>query len=130
MFWKRRASKPGDLVAFIDDGSEIEGTCSFRGTVMLNGAVRGTISTSGALIVGETGAVEADVRAASLAISGQVTGTIVATERLELRRTARVVGDIEAPVVVIEEGAVFQGRCQMLSKADAAADRAVVPLKR
>src|SRR4030095_9192953 len=90
--------KTGDLTAFIDEGSEIEGNCAFSGTVMLNGTVRGTITATGSRIVCEKGVARADLRAASIVVSGQVTGMLAATQRLELRGAARVFGDIEAPV--------------------------------
>jgi cytoskeletal protein CcmA (bactofilin family) len=104
---------------------------------MLNGAVRGEVTSTDAVIVGESGIVHANIRAGAIVISGQVTGDLVSTQRLELRRPARVFGDIEAPVVTIEEGVLFQGRCQMLpanakpaSHAAEPGARAVVPLKR
>jgi cytoskeletal protein CcmA (bactofilin family) len=140
MLWTKRrdrSPKTGDLTAFIDEGSEIEGSCRFGGTVMLNGAVRGEVTSTDAVIVGESGIVHANIRAGAIVISGQVTGDLVSTQRLELRRPARVFGDIEAPVVTIEEGVLFQGRCQMLpanakpaSHAAEPGARAVVPLKR
>jgi len=137
MFW-RKTREPGraigDLTAFIDEGSEIEGTCAFSGTVMLNGTVRGEITSTDTVIVGEKGIAHANVRAAALFVSGQVTGNLVATQRLEMRSAARVFGDIEAPVVVIEEGALFEGRCQMTPKEKGAApgqrDLSVVAVKR
>ena len=87
------------------------------------------------VIVGEKGIAHANVRAAALFVSGQVTGNLVATQRLEMRSTARVFGHIEAPVVVIEEGALFEGHCQMTPKEKPAAapgqrDLSVVAVKR
>ena len=135
MFWKKtRGRKSGDLTAFIDEGSEIEGTCVFSGTVMLNGTIRGAITSTGAVIIGEKGVANASVRAGAIVISGQVVGSLVATQRLEMRGTARVFGDIDAPIVIMEEGVLFQGHCQMTPKTAAGApaqrDLSVVPLKR
>ncbi len=119
MLW-RKTSKPSvkasDLTAFIDEGSEIEGKCTFAGTVMLNGTIRGEIASTDTVIVGEKGVVHADVRADAIFISGQVVGNLVAAQRLEMRGAARVLGNIEAPVVVMEEGVFFQGHCQMSPK--------------
>ena len=139
MFWTKsgkRGVKTGDLTAFIDEGSEIEGKCTFGGTVMLNGTVRGEITGTDTVIIGEKGIAHATVRAGAIVISGQVMGNLTATQRLELRGTARVFGDIEAPVVVMEEGVIFQGHCQMTPEAGpptASAphrDLSIVPLKR
>ena len=116
MLWKKTGKRPprtSDLTAFIDEGSEIEGKYTFSGTVMLNGKFRGEIATSDTLIVGEKGIVHATIHAGIVLISGQVVGNLVATERVELRGSARVFGDVEAPVIVVEEGVLFEGHCRM-----------------
>src|SRR5260370_42696010 len=116
MLW-RKTSKPSvkasDLTAFIDEGSEIEGKYTYSGTVRLNGRFRGEIVSNDSLIVGEKGVVNASIRAGIVLISGEVVGNVLASERVELRGSARVYGDVEAPVVVIEEGVLFEGHCRM-----------------
>lgn len=107
------AAKTGNLAAFIDEGSEIEGKYTFSGTVMMNGKLSGEIHTDDTLIIGEKGVVNANVRAGTVVISGELVGNVLATERVELRGTARVFGDVEAPVVVVEEGVLFEGHCRM-----------------
>jgi len=79
---------------------------------MLNGKFSGEISSGDTLIIGEKGSVNATVRAGVVLISGEVIGNVFATERVELRGTARVYGDVEAPVIVVEEGVLFEGRCK------------------
>jgi cytoskeletal protein CcmA (bactofilin family) len=119
---RRRSSAPrGGLAGFIDEGSTIEGRYSFTGTVMVNGRFSGEIETSDTLIVGEKGAVQASIRAGTVIVNGQVTGNVHASERVELRGRARVFGDVESPVVVVEEGVVFEGRCRMSAGAAEAA---------
>jgi len=113
----------------------MEGRYTFRGTVMLNGKFKGEISSGDTLIIGERAVLHADVRAGRVTVSGEVTGNLRATERVELKRTARVYGDVEAPVVVVEEGVLFEGHCRMakpspVAEVAAARDLAVVPLKR
>jgi cytoskeletal protein CcmA (bactofilin family) len=114
MRWRKskRANRSGDLTAFIDEGSEIEGKYTFQGTVMLNGKFSGELVSSDSLIIGEKGVVNATVRAGIVLINGEVIGNVFATERVELRGTARVYGDVEAPVIVIEEGVLFEGHCK------------------
>ena len=135
--FRRRAKRArrSELTAFIDEGSEIEGRYTFRGTVMLNGKFKGEINGSDTLIIGERAVVQADVRAGRVQVSGEVTGNLRAAERVELRRTARVYGDIEAPVVVVEEGVVFDGHCRMAKPSPvvevaSTRDLSIVPLKR
>ena len=100
MFRRRgKAPRRSELTAFIDEGSEIEGRYTFRGTVMLNGKFKGEISSNDTLIIGERAVLQADVRAGRLVVNGEVTGNLSAMERIELKRTARVYGDVEAPVI-------------------------------
>ena len=115
MSWKKKSGngvKPGELTAFIDEGSEFEGKYTFSGTVMINGKFSGEIHTGDTLIVGEKAVVKANIRAGTVVISGEVVGNVGARERVELRGTARVFGDVEAPVIVVEEGVLFEGHCR------------------
>src|SRR5262245_62130103 len=118
MLWKKTGSTKGDvkgndLTAFIDEASEMEGKYTFSGTVMLNGRFSGEICSKDTLIIGEKGVVNATIRAGTVLVSGEVIGNILGGERVELRGNARVTGDVEAPVVVLEEGVVFHGHCRM-----------------
>jgi len=135
MRWRKsaQASRSSDLTAFIDEGSEIEGKYTFQGTVMLNGKFSGEINSNDSLIIGEKGVVNATVRAGVVLINGEVIGNVFATERVELRGTARVYGDVEAPVIVVEEGVRFEGRCKNTktrSADDTSADRDPIDLSR
>jgi cytoskeletal protein CcmA (bactofilin family) len=111
MWWRKGkpSSRSSDLTAFIDEGSEIEGKYTFNGTVMLNGKFSGEIASGDSLIIGEKGVVNATVRAGVVLINGEVIGNVFASERVELRGSARVYGDVEAPVIVVEEGVLFEG---------------------
>ncbi|HEV8474468.1 MAG TPA: polymer-forming cytoskeletal protein [Methylomirabilota bacterium] len=117
-----------DLTAFIDEGSAIEGTYTFSGTVMLNGRFKGEISSNDTLIIGEKAVVHASIRAGVVLINGEVVGDVHGTERVELRGSARMQGDIEAPVVVVEEGVLFHGHCRMTKSAPQAAPDATLDL--
>lgn len=114
---KTVAPRTDDLSAFIDEASEIDGKYTFRGTVMLNGKFKGEICSNDTLIIGDKAVVNASIRAGVVLISGEVVGNVLATERVELRGTARVFGDVEAPVVVVEEGVMFEGQCRMTKPA-------------
>ncbi len=130
--------KANNLTAFIDEGSEIEGKYTFSGTVMLNGKFTGEIVSTDTLIVGEKGIVNATIRAGVVLISGEVVGNVLASERVDLRGKARVFGDLETPVVVIEEGVLFEGQCKMTKSkpaeqaqpAASSRDLSIVSLKR
>ena len=114
--WKRRAKSPrirGGIGAFLDERTEIEGKYACAGTVILNGIFRGEIHAEDTLIIGSCGRVHAVVQAGSVIINGELVGNVTAAKRVELRRGAQVTGDIEAPVIVMEEGVLLEGQCRM-----------------
>ena len=97
----------------IDHGCELEGRLGFTGTLVLNGKLHGEVVSSDTLIVGEGGDLDADIRAGVVIVSGKIRGHVTARERIELRKSASVYGDIVTPVLVLEEGVVFDGHCKM-----------------
>ena len=95
---------------------------TFEGVLRINGYAAGVIrSTEGSLIVEADGEVDADISVQHATIYGCVRGDIHAKRKVELRGSARVVGDIETVALSIEPGAVFEGRC-IFVQASAAAD--------
>jgi cytoskeletal protein CcmA (bactofilin family) len=107
----------------IDRGCELEGRFRFSGTLVINGKFRGELHSSDTLLVGESAELEAQVRVGAAIISGRVTGSVTARERVELRASARIAGDIVTPSLVLEEGVVFDGRCSMIGTDIAAAQK-------
>jgi len=71
-------------------------------------------SESGTLIIGTNGQVDANIMVAAAMINGAVNGDIIASEKLQLGRTARVMGNIHSPRLIVEEGAILEGSCNML----------------
>jgi len=100
-------------MSVLDQGCELEGRLTFSGTLVLNGKFQGELVSSGTLIVGQDGDLKANVQVGVAIISGQLSGHIIAQERVELRSTARIYGDIITPVLVLEEGVIFDGHCKM-----------------
>ncbi len=114
--WRRRGnnSTPDQHeMSVLDQGCTLEGQLAFSGTLVLNGKFKGELLSSDTLIVGEDGDLKADVRVGVAIVSGQLLGQITAKERVELRSKARMYGDIVTPVLVLEEGVVFNGHCKM-----------------
>jgi cytoskeletal protein CcmA (bactofilin family) len=134
MWGNRKDGAPGRrgrVGAFLDDGSELEGKYTCTGTVMLDAKLRGEITARDTLIIGDHGVVEATVRAGTLIVRGQVVGNVTASESVELKSSARVTGDVEAPVIVMEKGAMLDGRCRMTKDkpAEASPSAVVIPIK-
>lgn len=108
---------PMKISGFIDRDSEIIGDIKFKENFRIDGVFKGKIVSGNGLIIGETGEVEADIDVISIAINGRVKGSIKAKERIELFSKGRVIGSVSAPKLIIEDGAFFQGSCQMEMKA-------------
>lgn len=108
-----------DIQTFLGPETRLEGKLVFDGTVRLDGHFKGTVeSKDGVMIVGEKGVVHADVWVSSANVSGEVSGNIRATKRIELHPPARVYGDITAPEVLIDEGVQFDGKCNTSSRGE------------
>lgn len=107
--------KNRDIKAFLGKGSEFEGKLTFREAVRIDGNFNGEITSTDTLIIGSDAVIKAEIDVGSAVISGNVEGEIRAREKLELHPPARVYGIIKTPKLVILEGAVFEGSCQMVN---------------
>ena len=108
-----KAKVPGELNGFLDAKSKIEGELRFDETFRVDGSLHGRIVSRGALVVGEEGTVGGEIQVGQLFVSGTVTGSVRATERVEISAGARVEADVDTPTLVVEEGAHFSGACLM-----------------
>lgn len=118
-----RDIKEGTLSGFVGGGTVLTGEATFKAMMRVDGHLSGRISSSsGTLIVGANGKVDANIEVAVAMIHGTINGDIVATQRLELGRAAKVNGNIQTPSLVIEQGAIFEGSCRMVQATAAAAD--------
>jgi cytoskeletal protein CcmA (bactofilin family) len=104
-----------DWNGFIDEGAKLEGTFEFPGTFRLNCRVKGTLISEQSLILGERAEVDGRIDGNVVVISGKFDGIIVARSRVQLESTAVVGGEVHTPCLVMEPGAVFDGKCHMLS---------------
>ncbi len=101
------------IVTVIADDLEIRGTIKFKTSVMLKGVFEGEIFSEGLLVVGPTAKVTATINTKTLVSHGEITGDVLAGEQVILRETSTHAGDIKAPYIMIESGAVFNGACSM-----------------
>jgi len=115
-----RDIKEGRLSGFVGHGTTLTGETNFQMMLRVDGQLTGSVSSEGGtLIVGTNGQVDANVDVASAMVNGTVNGDIVATERIQLGRTAKVVGNIQTPRLILEDGAILEGGCTMLKARDA-----------
>jgi cytoskeletal protein CcmA (bactofilin family) len=112
-----REIKDGSLSGFVGSGTVITGEASFKSMLRVDGRFSGRInSTGGALIVGAGGQVDANIEVAVATIHGVVNGDIIASDRIELGRAAKLNGNIQTPSLMIEQGAIFEGSCKMVQQ--------------
>jgi cytoskeletal protein CcmA (bactofilin family) len=93
---------------------DIKGTIKFGKVMKIEGKFEGElISNEGELIVGKTGEIKANVKVKNATIEGRVDGNILASEKVELKQKAHLIGDLQARTLVIEEGVIFVGQCNV-----------------
>ncbi len=111
---KKKKVKTDAISTLLGKGASIEGTITFEDAIRIDGKVEGEIvSSKGTVIVGEPAVINASVKVSSAIIRGKFKGTITAKDRIEIYAPADISGDIQAPVVSIDAGVVFNGKCTM-----------------
>ena len=121
-----RDIKEGRLSGFVGHGTTLTGETEFHAMLRVDGHLIGTVtSESGTLIIGTNGQVDANILVAAAMVNGTVNGDIYATEKLHLGRTARVMGNIQSPRLIVEEGAILEGSCNMLKARETQEEEAV-----
>lgn len=107
MFGRKTVSE--EFNGFLAQGTSLTGDLHFSGTLHLNGNVRGSISTTDVLIIGEHATVEADIKAGEVQIYGTVIGSVDCARRVEICESGRMRGDLRTPQLIIKEGGSFEG---------------------
>ena len=105
--------KRSEINAFLGKETAFEGKLKFSGTVRIDGRFTGEILTEGTLIIGESAIIKSNIHASHIIISGEIHGNIIADDRIEIHAPGKVVGNIQVPTLIIEEGVVFEGNCRM-----------------
>src|SRR5262245_28361034 len=109
----KRGKDDGEF-GFIGQGIEVSGDIIFAEQLSVNGKVSGKlISKSGTLVVGDSGQLDADIDVGVCVIYGEIRGNLRARAKVEIRRSGRMNGDVITPVLLVEEGAVFNGIVRM-----------------
>jgi cytoskeletal protein CcmA (bactofilin family) len=117
----KKEKRTDRISTFIGADASIDGTIEFKGSMRVDGQVKGKIvSKGGTVVVGEKAAVDAELHVNVAVVMGEVNGLIEAKERIEVYPPGRVGGDIQSPVVSIEPGGIFNGNCVMQAPAEAA----------
>jgi cytoskeletal protein CcmA (bactofilin family) len=113
--WGKNKKNKGEagLNTIIGKGSVIEGTLEVEGELRIDGMVKGKISSTESLTIGNGGIVEGELNTKIVVIGGSVIGNVFALEKAELQSKAVIEGDITTKNLIVEEGAIFHGKCNM-----------------
>ena len=115
-----RSSSPQATRNVLSSDVEIKGSVKFTNDLVIDGKIEGQISSEGNLTIGENARIKAEISTATIIVYGKVHGNLTATDRIELKASAEVVGDIKAKVLSIEAGAIFVGKSTVGSPAQGA----------
>lgn len=102
-----------DNITLLAKGVQLKGEIRVEGTVRIDGRLEGDIHTKGQVIIGEDGLVQGTISAGTVVSSGRIKATVTAVERVQLLKTAILIGEVHAPVLMMEEGAKLQGVTDM-----------------
>jgi len=105
--------------------AKMQGSLSFKDPVnlMINGDFEGTLDAVGRLTIGERATVKAKIKGETVILKGEMIGDIEVTQSLELSSTARLIGDVNTPLLAVEKGAVLQGQLNMIAASEGSSDR-------
>ncbi|MBO7355882.1 MAG: polymer-forming cytoskeletal protein [Lachnospiraceae bacterium] len=102
-----------NITTLIGKGSVMDGDFATPGSARIDGKITGNVNVEGVLVLGISGAIRGNVKCSSIIIGGEIEGNIIAPERAELSPSSRVIGDIRTDSIIIDEKAVFHGKCVM-----------------
>ena len=103
----------------ISPDAEFKGSLKFKDSLRIDGSFEGEIDSGGTLFVGKTGLVKAEVHVGNVIVEGKVEGNVTCEDKIELRATAKMFGDIQAARLTIAEGVNIVGKCSVSSQTPA-----------
>jgi len=117
--WKEKKDmkkNDAEIKAYMGEDTVFNGLLNYSGTVRIDGKFEGQVITEDTLIIGETGHLMAEISAGTIICMGYVEGNLMASQKIEIHSTSKVVGNIKSPALNIELGGVFDGTCDMTGK--------------
>jgi cytoskeletal protein CcmA (bactofilin family) len=110
--WEKKQESE-EIKAILGKGAEFVGKLIFNGSVRIDGDFQGEIHGQGSLVVGEGALVKANIAVKSVYMGGEVQGKIEAKEKITIHSTGKFLGDVHTPILIMEEGAFFDGKSHM-----------------
>lgn len=106
----------GKVSSVIGKNTVIEGKVTGNELLRIDGLVKGEVFSEGRVIIGREGRVEGIARAKELYVGGLVKGEVFSDDKVEINATGKVLGDIHTKRLIVDDNAVFEGRCEMLTE--------------
>lgn len=106
--------KAGRVSSVIGKKTIVEGTLIGNELLRIDGLVKGKVESKGKIIIGNGGCVEGIVEANEIFVGGTIRGELFASGKVEANSTGRIFGDIHTKCLIVDENALFEGRCEML----------------
>lgn len=116
-----------DSTSLLSKKVKIDGDILGPENLHVEGYIKGSVKLSGDIFIGNTGIVEADLEAKNIVIQGEVAGNVIAHKQLEIHPSGKLIGDCTAASIDIKEGAIFEGRSNMLKSAGLSAGSSTAP---
>ena len=114
------AARSDSDTAFFGAKLSIKGKVFGSGNLIVMGRLEGEVDLAGELVVAAPAVLNGEIRAVTLAVSGNVTGTLTAGEKIHLEKSAVVSGRMSAPRLSVVDGAIFNGEVEIKKPADSA----------
>lgn len=112
----KKGKAEDEIISHLGEGTELTGDVSFNKGLRVDGVIKGKVRSDAILEIGPGGKVDAEINIRKILIRGEFRGSIRASERVEILKEGKVFGDIFSPCLIIEAGALFEGRCNMLNQ--------------
>ncbi len=105
-----------EIIAVLGEKTEFKGVLTFMGTARIDGKFEGEVRTKDTLIIGKSANIKAEISAGTIIAQGKIHGNLVASKKVEIMAGSELIGNIKAPSLHIDENAIFDGSCEMITK--------------
>ena len=115
----KTSDKPGELSTILGKGSVVEGNIRVEHSLRIDGKVTGDVTSADTLVVGVDGEIRGNVKVKNLVLGGKIYGSVLTSGRVLLEARSELNGELQTGKLVIDEGAIFNGKCSMTAESKA-----------
>jgi len=108
----------GMIATVFGKDTEFNGDLTFDKSLQINGKFEGEIKDGDFLVIGEKSEVRANIKVKTVIVKGTVYGNVEATDKLEIHKEGKLYGNIRTSKLIIADGVVFEGKCEMIKSAE------------